>query len=139
AAPSANAATASLRVDFFDPAAESSPMSDAGSLLAIGGLERPHKEGQLRRESGPLNVFRARALLRSMTVPGWGEATIGHRRSAALFGIAETGIWATFAAFHVQVKMRRETYVRTASLFAGIDLHARDEESRRIAGAVLTS
>jgi hypothetical protein len=77
---------------------------------------------------------RARILLRSLTVPGWGQATLGRRTSGALFALAETGVWASFVSFRVQESLRRRSYETTARLFAGIDLEGRDEEFRRIVG-----
>lgn len=86
-----------------------------------------------------LSAARARILLRSLTVPGWGQATLGRRGSAAIFGLAEAGVWGTFTAFRIQEQMRRESYERTARIFAGIDMHGRDEEFRRIVGSYLSS
>jgi len=77
---------------------------------------------------------RARILLRSLTIPGWGQATLGRHTSAKVFGLAETGIWASFVAFRIQEHFRRQSYEVTAQLFAGIDLDGRDEEYRRIVG-----
>lgn len=82
-----------------------------------------------------LGSERARILLRSLTLPGWGQATLGHRTSAAFFGLTETAIWGTFAAFRIQVAMREDAYLLTARLDAGIDLGGRDEEWRRIVGS----
>jgi hypothetical protein len=82
---------------------------------------------------------RARTLLRSLTVPGWGQAVTGHRTSAAVFGLAEVGIWASFTAFRIQEQLRRESFERSAFLLAGIDLNGRDEEFRRIVGSYLSS
>jgi hypothetical protein len=86
-----------------------------------------------------LGAERARILLRSLTVPGWGQATLGHRTAASVFLVAETGVWASFTAFHVQEILRRENYERTARIFAGIDLSGRDEEFRRIVGGYISS
>ncbi|HYM80613.1 MAG TPA: hypothetical protein VEY91_04270 [Candidatus Limnocylindria bacterium] len=84
--------------------------------------------------AGVLSPERARVLLQSLTVPGWGQATAGARRSSAAFLIAEAGVWGSFTAFRIQQQLRRESSLRTASLFAGIDLHSRDEEFRRVVG-----
>jgi hypothetical protein len=89
--------------------------------------------------SGALGAERARILLRSLTLPGWGQATIGHRTSAVFFGLTETAIWGTFAAFRIQVAMREDAFLRTARLQAGIDLEGRDEEWRRIVGGFVSS
>lgn len=86
-----------------------------------------------------LSADRARVLLRSLTFPGWGQASAGHRTSATVFGLAELGVWASFTAFKIQSHLRQDTYERTARLAAGIDLSDRDEEYRRIVGSYLSS
>jgi len=86
-----------------------------------------------------LGAERAQILLRSLTVPGWGQASLGHNTSAAVFALVETGIWASFISFRVQESMRRLSYENTAQLFAGIDLDGRDEEFRRIVGVYPSS
>jgi hypothetical protein len=82
---------------------------------------------------------RARVLLQSLTVPGWGQATAGANRSSAAFLVAEAGVWGSFTAFRIQQQLRRQSYEKTARLFAGIDLRGRDEEFRRIVGSFLSS
>jgi hypothetical protein len=86
-----------------------------------------------------LGAERARTLLRSLTVPGWGQATIGHPTAARVFGLVELGVWASFTSFRIQERLRTDSYERTARLLAGIDLHGRDEEFRRIVGSYLSS
>uniref|UniRef100_A0A832ML05 DUF5683 domain-containing protein n=1 Tax=Eiseniibacteriota bacterium TaxID=2212470 RepID=A0A832ML05_UNCEI len=86
-----------------------------------------------------LGAERAMILLRSLTVPGWGQATLGRPRTAAVFLLAEAGVWGAFTAFRIQERMRRESYERTALLAAGIDMRGRDEEFRRIVGSFLSS
>jgi hypothetical protein len=83
---------------------------------------------------GPLNAERARVMLQSLTVPGWGQVTTGHPRAATTFYLIETGIWVSFAAFEMQESMRMQSSIRTAQLYAGIDLHGRSDEYRRIVG-----
>lgn len=87
----------------------------------------------------PLGAERARILLRSLTLPGWGQATLGHRRSAAVFGLTELGAWTAFTAFRVQQSMREQSFERTARIFAGIDVRGRDEEYLRNLGNYLSS
>jgi hypothetical protein len=106
----------------------------------------PHDQGKPatakpkeNAESAPLGAERARTLLRSIVFPGWGQAASGHRTAGAVFAIVETGAWASFSAFRIQVAMRQQTYERTARLFAGIDLHGRDESFRKLVGAYLSS
>ena len=86
-----------------------------------------------------LGSARARILLRSLTLPGWGQATLGRRTSATFFGLTEAAIWGTFTAFRIQVAMREDAFLRTARLEAGIDLGGRDEEWRRIVGSYVNS
>ena len=86
-----------------------------------------------------LGAERARIVLRSLTVPGWGQATMGHPRAAKVFGLLELGVWASFSSFRVQESLRRESYENTAHIFAGIDMRGRDEEFRRIVGAYSSS
>lgn len=128
-----------------------SVMIDDGALLAARGMgerrDRPKKQKPAARESlattttstgnaGPhvLSGRRVRLMLQSLTVPGWGEATLGDRRGARVFGLVELGVWSSFAAFRIQEAMRQRTYERTAAIYAGIDLRGRDEEYRRVVG-----
>ena len=101
------------------------------------------KEKQPRPEGADpdagLGPERAAVLLRSLTVPGWGQATLGHKGSAKAFAIVEAAIWTSFVAFRVQESMRTDTYLRTARLSAGIDLHDDDDEFRSIVGAYASS
>jgi hypothetical protein len=89
--------------------------------------------------SGAPGAERARILLRSLTLPGWGQATLGRRTSAVFFGLTETAILGTFTAFRIQVAMREDAFLRTARLQAGMDLGGRDEEWRRIVGGFVSS
>lgn len=97
----------------------------------------PDKTGK----HGPsvLSSERAQALLRSLTLPGWGQASLGHTTSAAVFGVIEAGVWVSFAAFKIQEGMRTDTYMRTADTFAGIDLSGRSDEYRRMVGSYPSS
>lgn len=130
----------------------------ADELLAARGMTRTKKEkpkegkaagadsaAALEQESrmggvpSALSGERAQLMLQSLTVPGWGQASLGQRRSALVFGLVETAIWVSFAAFQVQEHSRQQTYERTAWQFAGIDLGGRDEEYRRIVGLYSSS
>jgi len=95
-------------------------------------------EGSGTKTTG-LGAERARILLQSLTVPGWGQATMGRTHAAALFGFIETGIWAGFVTFRIQESMRADSYLNTARLFAGIDLSGKDEEFRRTVGEFASS
>jgi hypothetical protein len=86
-----------------------------------------------------LGAARAQVVLRSLTVPGWGQATLGHSTAAAVFGLIEAGVWTSYIAFRLQEEMRTSTFERTALLFAGIDVRPRDEEFRRIVGQYSSS
>ena len=121
---------------------ETAPSS--GEWLAVRGVEggteteaKPKKAGH--RGIPGLDAERARSLLRSLTVPGWGQAGLGHRHSAVVFALAEATVWGSFTAFRVQQKLRTDSSLRTASLFAGVNLHGRDEDFRRLVGAFISS
>lgn len=108
-------------------AAPGTPAAEPAAGGAGGGLP------------GALSGDRARVMLQSLTVPGWGQATLGQTRAALAFGLVETGIWVSFATFQIQETMRRHTYEGTARLFAGIDLSGRDEEYRHVVGLYRSS
>ena len=119
-----------------------------GTPSALGIAIAPPYHAQRRDISAPrsseskaavLDAGRAQILLRSLTIPGWGQATAGHTTAATVFGLAELGIWTSFAAFRIQEQMRLESSETTAQLFAGIDLDDRDEEFRRIVGSYASS
>lgn len=105
------------------------PMS--GDPDKTGKSGGPHLEG--------LSGERAQALMRSLTLPGWGQASLGHKTSAMVFGVVEAATWTTFAAFKIQQSMRTESYLKTAQLYAGIDLDDFSEEYRRMVGSYPTS
>ena len=120
------------------------PLSLASAT--VGGFDSPPDSTRTRKhrrapEEGGLALGpeRARVLLRSLTIPGWGQASLGAKYSARAFLVAEAGIWGAFTAFHIQEAMRTDSYQRTAQLFAGIDLRGRDDEFKRIVGAFTSS
>lgn len=138
AAPAWNATLGGTPEGFAAPAP--TQLAAVASPLGVWPLESPtlatRVSGNDRetRSTGPLNAERARVMLQSLTVPGWGQVTTGHVGAAKVFYLIETGIWVSFAAFEMQQSMRLESSVRTAQLFAGIDLHGRSDEYRRIVG-----
>ncbi len=125
------------------------PHANSALALASPGLDRigvvsaKSRSITSTKSGGPgvpvLSAGRAQILLRSLTVPGWGQATLGRNGAARVFLLVEAGVWATFAAFQIQEQMRRDTYELSARLHAGIDLSGRDEEYRRIVGGFLSS
>lgn len=121
---------------------------DGSSISGFGEAKPKVKKDKKSKEKAPkpekpagmaLGPERARILLRSLTVPGWGQATMGHRRSAGVFAVAEAGVWGAFTAFRIQENLRTQNYQRTARFGAGIDLSGRDEEFLRIVGAFASS
>jgi hypothetical protein len=100
---------------------------------------KKHRRAPEPQSNEGLGPERARILLQSLTVPGWGQATLGHPGSARTFMVVETGIWVAFTSFHIQQAQRTESYLLTARLNAGIDLHRFDDEFRRIVGAFASS
>lgn len=120
------------------PAGADSVASAAGEEPERGA----RKSARARRMGGlpgALSGDRARLMLQSLTVPGWGQATLGQRRTALAFGLIELGTWGSFTAFRIQQHMRQQTYESTARLFGGIELDGRDEEYRRIVGLYASS
>lgn len=122
------------------------PVSEPLEAIVVlaDGDEKPKRRGRsmLGRNDalkGLLTPERARVLLQSLTVPGWGQATAGAKGSSKAFLVAEAGVWGSFTAFRIQQQMRRQSYEKTARLFAGIDLNDRDDEFRRIIGNFLSS
>jgi hypothetical protein len=118
------------------------PRDDPDGPLALSLWRRGARTPKAPRATPPagaLGASRARILLRSLTLPGWGQATLGRRTSAAVFGVTEAAIWGTFTAFRLQVAMREDAFLRTARLQAGIDVRGRDEEWRRIIGGYASS
>jgi len=139
----ASAATPTLVVTGSPLALASASISSFGEdplKAARHKKKRKHAADSLETSDNTVfGVQRTRILLRSLTVPGWGQASLGRRHSAAFFGVTELGIWTAFTAFRIQDAMRTDTYLRTAKLFAGIDLSGRSEEYRRIVGAYSSS
>jgi hypothetical protein len=109
-------------------------LSDSAARAAADSTERAE-----RSREPALGAARAQAVLRSLTVPGWGQATRGHPTAAAVFGLIEAGVWTSYVSFRVQEGLRTSTFERTAKLFAGIDVSHRDEEFRRIVGQYSSS
>lgn len=113
--------------------------------VSISGTkqEKAPKAARARRPRKMPNLAltpeRAQAMLRSMAVPGWGQATLGHPTAGAVFGVIESGVWGSFMAFRIQERLRREGSARTARIFAGVDLKGRDEEFLRLVGAFASS
>ncbi|NOT34193.1 MAG: hypothetical protein HOP12_08505 [Candidatus Eisenbacteria bacterium] len=121
---------------------------DASPTLAISGssfalpvtrLDARSKRSEKNRADRDaafqgLNPERARILLQSLTVPGWGQASLGRRTAASVFGVLELGIWASFVSFKVQEELRLDSAIRSAELFAGIELDSRDPAFRRLVG-----
>ena len=117
------------------------PKEEAPPAAGDSSAAAPVTEHASRMGAVPsaLSGERARAMLQSLTVPGWGQASQGQTHAALAFGLVEAGIWVSFAAFQVQETMRSHTYERTASLFGGIDLSGRDEEYRHVVGLYRSS
>jgi len=109
-------------------------LSDSAAAAAADSAEKAERARQ-----PALGAARAQAVMRSLTLPGWGQATLGHPTAATVFGLIEAGVWTSYVAFRVQGAMRTSSFERTAALFAGIDLSGRDEEFRRIVGQYSSS
>jgi hypothetical protein len=145
-APTGFEATAAAPFDVGDHPMVSRLVLATGSITAPRepSKAKPKKHGKAPEaeavdENAGLGPERARILLRSLTVPGWGQATLGLNGSAKTFMVIEAGIWGSFIAFRVQEAQRTDSYLRTAKLAAGIDLSQQDDEFRRIVGAFASS
>ncbi|MBI1796101.1 MAG: hypothetical protein HY076_00410 [Candidatus Eisenbacteria bacterium] len=123
------------------PPADSAGGAAGAAADSTAPKHEPHGRSARAHRVVPiaLSPERARLMLRSLTMPGWGEASVGRRREAGLFALIEAGVWTSFAAFRIQERMRRDTYERTAALFGGVQLAGRDEEFRRIVGFYMSS
>lgn len=136
------AATAPL--DLGDHPMVSRLVLATGSITAPREPSKPKKHGKAQEaapvdENAGLGPERAQILLRSLTMPGWGQATLGLNGSAKAFMVIEAGIWGSYVAFRIQEAQRTDSYLRTAQLDAGIDLSHQDDEFRRIVGAFASS
>jgi len=135
--PAAEPAPLALANPYLRAPAPEANRADARTSVSAG--RSPRGRGGRRMPQLALTPERAQALLRSLTVPGWGQATLGHRTAGAVFGIIESGVWGSFTAFRIQEHLRREASGRTARIFAGVELAGRDEEFRRLVGAFASS
>jgi len=113
------------------PALTALPIDEPALLAKVSG------SGGAPR--GALNSERARVMLQSLTIPGWGQLSTGHPHAAAVFGTIDLAIWISYISFQVQDAMRTDASIRTAQQFAGIDLRSRSEEYRRIVGSYASS
>jgi hypothetical protein len=111
----------------------------AGPRAPARGGQREPRARALPAKPEVLGGERARILLRSLTLPGWGQATLGRRTSTVFFGLTEVAIWGSFTAFRIQSAIRQDNYMRLAAIFAGMDLEGRNEEWRRIVGGFSSS
>jgi len=138
--------TSSAPLDLGDHPMVSRLVLATGSITAPRepSKSKPKKHGKAQEgapvdENAGLGPERAQILLRSLTLPGWGQSTLGLNGSAKVFLVLEAGIWGSYIAFRVQEAQRTESYLRTARLAAGIDLSQQDDEFRRIVGAFASS
>ena len=106
------------------------PPSSALLLAAKPATPSPAKVGEREALTGE----RARILLQSVTVPGWGHATMGRKTPAVVFAVLEAAIWGSFLSFEIQQQLREQSYELQAELYADIDLEGRDEDYRRLVG-----
>lgn len=117
----------------------SSNIAGEDSTPTLSGGDRGQSLHQTEARSTPLGPGRASRMVKSLTLPGWGQASYGHPTAGVVFGVMETGVWGAFAAFRIQAVMRTQAYVRTAQIFAGIDLSHRSDAFRHTVGSYLSS
>lgn len=68
-----------------------------------------------------------KAALFSALLPGMGEAYAGHKGRAIAFGVAELGIWATYAVFKIQEDVRHDRAIEFAIASANANSGGTDE------------
>ena len=112
------AATAPL--DLGDHPMVSRLVLNTGSITAPRepSQSKPKKHGKAQEgapvdENAGLGPERAQILLRSLTLPGWGQATLGLNGSAKVFLVLEAGIWGSYIAFRVQEAQRTDSSVES--------------------------
>jgi hypothetical protein len=111
-----------------DPARRDALLAQATDPAAPAPAEAPPPAAT---PGGPSPIS---AALRSLVVPGWGQLATGHRTQAAIFFGLEAGSWGSYLTFQRQGGLRRDSYLETARLYAGIDLSDQDDRIRRLVG-----
>ena len=109
-------------------------LSDSAAAALADSVDRAE-----RAREPVLNAARAQVVLRSLTIPGWGQSSMGHPTAARVFELVEAGVWTSYLSFRIQQNLRTSAFEHTAHLFAGIDVDHRDEEFRRIVGQYSSS
>jgi hypothetical protein len=126
---------AGARASALDLPLEPTGFSEARLAQATAAAPEPRPlETRVKRGPSP-----AGAALRSLLIPGWGQLASGHKTQAAVFGSLELGTWTSYATFQRQGALRRDAYMTTARLFAGIDLKDRDASLRKLVGQYRSS
>lgn len=136
ATTAARASTGPLAPSGFGRIAPPLPALALDVPLLLARVTGGHPKGS---PHGPLDAERARLMLQSLTVPGWGQARSGHPTAAKTFLLIDAAIWTSLVAFEVQDHLRIESSIHTAQLFAGIDLHGRSDQYRRVVGSFASS
>jgi len=78
--------------------------------------------GSPRESAGRvIEAGRLKVLGLSLLVPGLGHWRLGERDRAYAFMGAEATVWGSYSVFRVQAKLRQDSYVEMAELFAGVD------------------
>lgn len=109
-------------------------LTDSAAAAAADSADRAERARQ-----PALNAARVRVVLRSLTMPGWGQSSVGRPTAARVFGLVEVGVWTSYLSFRIQQNLRTSAFEHTARLFAGIRVDHRDEEFRRIVGQYSSS
>lgn len=88
--------------------------------------------GSFRMSAGesadsPRNVSRGAAMLRSLLIPGWGEAYLGHRRTANAFFWADVAIWATVISLETYSRWREDQFIAFATQHSGAQMSGKND------------
>ena len=65
-------------------------------------------------------------VLRSMIIPGTGEASIGYKQRGRVFILTESSLWLSAIACFGVSKMKEERYIAFSAEHANVDIHRKD-------------
>lgn len=111
----------------------------AALALPAGSL-RAQQSGSAQPASGGRAPGRLKILGLSLLVPGLGHRALGQTNRGYAFMGADATIWGAFGIFEAQGKIRKDSTIEMARLFAGVqNASGRDSEYYRLLGSYRTS
>ncbi len=73
------------------------------------------------------DVSRGGAMLRSLLIPGWGEAYLGYRGTANAFFWADVAIWATVISLETYSRWREDQFMAFATQHSGAQMSGKSD------------